>query len=127
MLLHSLLRHGSSLTSRLQTALFRQFSFSQTMSSPNTITSHESAIDGRKIFWETAGSGTHNVLLLPGAIGSTRTDFEPQLSKMDGSKLRLYAWDPSGYGKSRPPDRTWPDKFFDRDAADAVALIKDLG
>lgn len=132
MIFNSLFRCGKALLGRPRTVSLvkstRQFSFSRSMSSPlNEITSHESKLEGRKIFWEKAGSGPHNVLLLPGAIGSTRSDFEPQLSKMDGSKLTLYCWDPSGYGKSRPPDRTWPEKFFSRDAADVAALIKDIG
>ena len=94
--------------------------------STNTITSHEVELNSGKIFYETAGNGPHNLLLLPGALGSTRTDFLPQLSKLDGEKFTIHAWDPPGYGKSRPPNRTWPDKFFDRDAADAAALIKHL-
>ena len=131
MVLDLLFRCGNRLVGRSQSVLLLKsawhFSFSQKMSNLNEVTSHESSLDGRKIFWEKAGNGAHNALLLPGAIGSTRTDFEPQLTKMDGSKLTLYAWDPSGYGKSRPPDRTWPEKFFNRDAADVASLVKDIG
>lgn len=106
----------------------RNLSASKSMcQAANTITSHEAEINGGKIFYETAGSGPHNILLLPGALGSTRTDFQPQLSNLDGDKFTIHAWDPPGYGKSRPPSRTWPDKFFNRDAADAAALINHLG
>lgn len=105
---------------------FAQFSTS-TYLYKNAISSHESSINGAKIFWEKAGEGSHNVLMLPGALGSSRTDFLPQLENLNGSKFTLYCWDPTGYGKSRPPNRTWPDKFFSRDACDAAALIKDIG
>lgn len=107
----------------------QRFSISRKMSSStvNAIKSHDSIVNGVKLHWETAGSGPHNILLLPGALGSTRTDFQPQLTKLDGSLFTIYAWDPPGYGKSRPPDRTWPDKFFSRDAAAAASLIKHIG
>ena len=41
--------------------------------------------------------------------------------------LTIVAWDPPGYGKSRPPDRTFPDDFFQRDATWAYNLMKTLG
>lgn len=93
----------------------------------NAISSHDTTIDGMKVFWEKAGTGAHNVLLLPGALGSTRTDFSPQLEELNGQAFTLHCWDPPGYGKSRPPNRTWPEKFFNRDAACAASLIKSLG
>lgn len=36
----------------------------------------------------------------------------------------MVAWDPRGYGHSRPPDRDFPGDFFERDAKDAVDLMK---
>ena len=39
----------------------------------------------------------------------------------------MIAWDPPGYGKSRPPNRTFPDNFFERDATAAVEFMKILG
>lgn len=36
----------------------------------------------------------------------------------------MVAWDPRGYGRSRPPDRDFPVEFFERDAKDAVDLMK---
>lgn len=35
-----------------------------------------------KIHYEESGKGDHPVLLLPGALGSTQTDFAPQLKLM---------------------------------------------
>lgn len=59
--------------------------------------------------------------------GTIWTDFKPQMEQMNVDKLTLVAWDPPGYGKSRPPDRTFPDDFFQRDAAYAHNLMKTLG
>lgn len=36
----------------------------------------------------------------------------------------MVGWDPRGYGQSRPPDRDFPPDFFERDAKDAVDLMK---
>lgn len=91
------------------------------------IEAHETTIDGGKLFWEKTGDGPRKMFLLPGALGSTRTDFSPQLNNLDKSAFTIYAWDPPGYGRSRPPDRSWPDKFFSRDASQAAQLIKSIG
>lgn len=60
-------------------------------------------------------------------IGSIWTDFKPQIEGLDRGKFTIVAWDPPGYGKSRPPDRTFPDDFFQRDANWAYNLMKALG
>lgn len=36
----------------------------------------------------------------------------------------MVGWDPRGNGRSRPPDRDFPPDFFERDAKDAVDLMK---
>uniref|UniRef100_A0A0C9QPD6 BPHL protein n=1 Tax=Fopius arisanus TaxID=64838 RepID=A0A0C9QPD6_9HYME len=59
-----------------------------------------------------SGNGDHPVLLLPGALGTIWTDFKPQIEGLDKSKLTIVAWDPPGYGKSKPPDRKFPADFF---------------
>ena len=56
--------------------------------------------------------------------GSSRTDFEKQLSEFNKSEYTLIAFDPRGYGKSIPPNRTWPLEFLQRDADDAYELIR---
>ena len=56
--------------------------------------------------------------------GSTRTDFAPQLEKLNKEKYTVYAFDPRGYGHSIPPTRDWPLLFLQRDAEDAVTLMK---
>ncbi|KAL3046999.1 hypothetical protein OYC64_021262 [Pagothenia borchgrevinki] len=84
-------------------------------------------VNGVDLFYEQTGSGKHPVLLLPGALGCTRTDFGPQLKSLNKERFTVVGWDPRGYGKSRPPDRDFPPDFFERDAQDAVDLMKALG
>ncbi|XP_076672801.1 serine hydrolase BPHL [Andrena cerasifolii] len=73
------------------------------------------------------GTGEHPVFLLPGVGGSIWWNFKPQLEALDGKKFRIVAWDPPGCGKSRPPDRTLPDDYFERDAVQACNLMKVFG
>ncbi len=67
------------------------------------------------------------MLLLPGALGTGAGDFPTQLDPENGmaasGHFKLVAWDPPGYGKSVPNERTWPLDFFDRDAQSAADLI----
>ncbi|KOC68981.1 Valacyclovir hydrolase [Habropoda laboriosa] len=84
-------------------------------------------VDGWNINYLRVGTGEHPVLLLPGAVGSIWTNFKPQVEGLDKGKFTIVAWDPPGYGKSRPPDRTFPDDFFHRDATCARNLMKCLG
>ncbi|XP_046362067.2 valacyclovir hydrolase-like [Haliotis rufescens] len=76
---------------------------------------------------EKCGSGDHTVLLLPGALGCTKTDFDPQLEKMNQEKFTVFGFDPRGYGRSIPPQRDWPLEFLQRDAEDAAAVMNTLG
>ncbi|XP_011938843.1 PREDICTED: valacyclovir hydrolase isoform X2 [Cercocebus atys] len=59
-------------------------------------------------------------------LGSGETDFGPQLKNLNKKLFTVVAWDPRGYGHSRPPDRDFPADFFERDAKDAVDLMKAL-
>ncbi|KAJ1519308.1 hypothetical protein ONE63_004607 [Megalurothrips usitatus] len=83
-------------------------------------------IDGMTISYVRAGTGPKTVLCLPGALGSAWTDFKPQLEQLDKSKFTIIAWDPPGYGFSRPPDRDFMGDFFHRDADTALKLMKVL-
>ncbi|KAI4500582.1 hypothetical protein M0802_004174 [Mischocyttarus mexicanus] len=85
------------------------------------------SVNGLDINYVKVGAGDHMVLLLPGALGSAWTDFKPQLENLDRNKLTIVAWDPPGYGKSRPPNRIFSDDFFQRDADYACNLMKTLG
>ncbi|RLU24487.1 hypothetical protein DMN91_002576 [Ooceraea biroi] len=73
------------------------------------------------------GTGDHPVLLMAGVLGTTRISFRLQIEKLNREKLTIVVWDPPGYGQSRPPDRTFPDNFHQRDAAWAHSLMKSLG
>ncbi|XP_028409790.1 valacyclovir hydrolase-like [Dendronephthya gigantea] len=79
-----------------------------------------------ELYYEKVGQGSKVLLCLPGAMGSTRTDFGPQLDQLK-EKFTVVAFDPRGYGKSIPPKRDFPLDFYHRDADDAVGLMEQLG
>ncbi|XP_002741275.1 serine hydrolase BPHL-like [Saccoglossus kowalevskii] len=91
------------------------------------VTEHQMEVNGASIHYKKAGTGALPVLLLPGALGSSDTDFSPQLEGLNRNHLTVIAWDPRGYGKSRPAERNFSAKFFDVDAKDAVDLMKKIG
>ncbi|XP_074524696.1 valacyclovir hydrolase [Halichoeres trimaculatus] len=93
----------------------------------SAVTPGRQHINEVNLYYERTGAGKHPLLLLPGAIGSTRTDFGPQLKSLNKERFTVVGWDPRGYGRSRPPDRDFPLDFFERDAKDAVDLMKALG
>ncbi|KAG7513275.1 hypothetical protein JOB18_003557 [Solea senegalensis] len=99
----------------------------QLQSHNSSMASGRQRVHGVDLFYETTGTGKHAVLLLPGALGSTRTDFQPQLNSLSREKFTIVGWDPRGNGKSRPPERDFPPDFYERDAKDAVGLMKALG
>jgi len=73
------------------------------------------------------GNGEQVVLLLPGALGSTQTDFLPQIKSMDKEKFTVISLDFRGYGSSIPPKRDFPVDFYKRDADDALEVMQKLG
>jgi valacyclovir hydrolase len=77
------------------------------------------------IYYESYGSG-QPIVFIPGALGTGRTDFEHQLPWFRQTH-RVIALDPRGYGESRPPERDYPLDFYQRDAADVLALMSALG
>ncbi|XP_048655679.1 valacyclovir hydrolase isoform X5 [Marmota marmota marmota] len=83
-----------------------------------------------KIYVPTAGRkaayGIHQSITKWLFSGSGETDFAPQLKSLNKNLFTVVAWDPRGYGHSRPPDRDFPVDFFERDAKDAVDLMKTL-
>ncbi|CAH1737410.1 valacyclovir hydrolase-like isoform X2 [Aphis gossypii] len=72
------------------------------------------------------GNGPQTLLLLPGTLGSIFTDFKPQIDTLNREKYTIVAWDPPGYGFSRPPDRNFPPEYFYNDADYAISLMKSL-
>jgi valacyclovir hydrolase len=83
------------------------------------------ALHGFSMYYETYGSG-QPIVLLPGALGTGRTDFEHQLLWFSQT-YQVIAPDPRGYGESRPPERDYPLNFYQRDAQDMLALMTALG
>lgn len=83
-------------------------------------------VNGVDLHYEQEGSHDHVVLCLPGALGSTQSDFGPQLTGLS-NEFTVVALDPRGYGKSIPPVRDFPSDFFVRDAWDASELMRKLG
>ena len=63
---------------------------------------------GQTINYVKTGDGPCVTLLLPGALGTVRSDMITLLDGLNSrGRLTLVAWDPPGYGASRPPERTW--------------------
>ncbi|XP_055262975.1 valacyclovir hydrolase isoform X2 [Moschus berezovskii] len=92
----------------------------------SSVTSAKVAVNGVHLHYLRTGDGEHAVLLLPGMLGSGETDFGPQIENLNKKLFTVVAWDPRGYGHSRPPDRDFPVDFFERDAKDAIDLMKTL-
>ncbi|KAG9509079.1 Valacyclovir hydrolase [Fragariocoptes setiger] len=68
------------------------------------------------------------LLLIPGAIGCTVSDFPDQLNGgLDTNKFTIIAIDLPGYGKSRPPERMYSVESYPNDARKAGMLMAKLG
>ena len=86
---------------------------------------------GGQVYYEQQGSGKHAILCIPGALGTVMSDFSPQLEHFGRaeSPYTIVAFDPMGYGSSRPPERnfaTTPELFFERDGCEGHALMNSL-
>lgn len=66
-------------------------------------------------------------MFLPGALGTTTTDFLEQYKEFDMTKFTIVTIDFPGYGKSRPPKRNPEGNYYKRDAPVALDLMKELG
>ncbi|BES87557.1 valacyclovir hydrolase-like [Nesidiocoris tenuis] len=83
-------------------------------------------IDNHPINYLKVGEGEHNLICLPGALGTIWSDFKPQIEGLDKSKFTVVALDPIGYGKSRPPSRKFDVKFYHKDAEISSKLMETL-
>ena len=80
-----------------------------------------------KVSYLTIGSGSHHVILMPGALGSAESHLQPLLDHLNSEgNFTLVAWDPPGYGDSRPPERNFTLDFFDQDAKAANELMTQI-
>ncbi|RWS05025.1 valacyclovir hydrolase-like protein [Dinothrombium tinctorium] len=91
------------------------------------MSAHKIDVNGISIHYEKVGRGPNVVLLLPGGLGSTRTDFDEQLKEFDRLDFTTIAWDPPGFGYSRPPERSYTKDVFVEDAKLAHQMMKNLG
>lgn len=78
------------------------------------------------LFYERYGINKNVVLCLPGALGTTRTDFGYQLNGMS-EEFTMVSFDPRGYGKSKKNVRNFQRDFYKADAEDAFELMSKLG
>lgn len=83
-------------------------------------------VNGQTINYVRQGNGDHPVLCFPGALGTIWSDFKPQIEKLDKNKFTVIAWDPPGYGHSRPNDRQFKIDFYEKDAEMANEFMKVL-
>ncbi|MEM6526767.1 MAG: alpha/beta hydrolase [Chloroflexota bacterium] len=79
---------------------------------------------GVRLHYEDAGDGTP-VIAIHGWLGTARTDLGNVIDWLSES-YRVIGPTLRGYGQSRPPQRDFPNDFYDRDADDVLALIDAL-
>jgi valacyclovir hydrolase len=84
-------------------------------------------VKGQTINYVKTGDGNRTILCFPGALGTIWSDFKPQLTNLDKTKFTIIAWDPPGYGHSRPPERNFNIKFYEEDADTAYNFMNELG
>ncbi|CAG2172510.1 unnamed protein product, partial [Oppiella nova] len=87
-------------------------------------------INGWPICYEKFGTGAHIMLLIPGAIGTGRTDFNDLLfgeNALNMNALTIVAVELPGWGRSRPPIRQIGRNVFKNDAECCVQLMESLG
>ena len=87
---------------------------------------------GVSLHVERKGEGGHGIVCVPAALATALFSFVPQLQHFgrQGSPFTIVAFDPRGYGGSRPPERDFsikPVHFLEQDAIDAHDLMQQLG
>lgn len=82
---------------------------------------HVGLADGASIAYHDEGQGPP-VLLLHGFTGTARSHLGKLIADLRRDQ-RVLAPDLRGYGQSRPPLRTYPPDFYQRDAADMAELL----
>ncbi|CAG2178044.1 unnamed protein product, partial [Oppiella nova] len=87
-------------------------------------------VNGCPIWYEKFGWGPKPVLLIPGGIGTGRTDFLPQLEEeyaLDFNAFTIIAVEAPGWGRSRPPVRQFGVNVYNNDAQCFHAVMESLG
>ncbi|KPM03771.1 Abhydrolase-like protein [Sarcoptes scabiei] len=84
---------------------------------------------GFPIHWERYGSGPQIVLLIPGALGTAKSDFYQQLRgplAFDLNRYTFIAVELPGWGQSRPPKRPYGIDVYDTDVKCCLQLMEHL-
>lgn len=82
---------------------------------------------GFPIHWERYGSGPQIVLLIPGALGTAKSDFYQQLRgplAFDLNRYTFIAVELPGWGQSRPPKRPYGIDVYDTDVKCCLQLME---
>ncbi|XP_065884505.1 valacyclovir hydrolase-like [Dysidea avara] len=113
---------GSKCTSNFVFRAATVFTSSRSMSSGKKM------VNGVELFYDSRGNGDHALVCIAGAMGTTKSDFAPQLDYFGSREgLRVVGFDPRGYGNSRPPKRHFSGtSSFESDARDAKGLMDAL-
>lgn len=86
-------------------------------------------INGFPIHYDKFGTGNQPVLLIPGAIGTSFTDFMKQIEGPDAFDLKRFTFiviELPGWGRSRPPKRPYGINVYDNDVDCAIKLMEHL-
>ena len=89
-------------------------------------------MNGGQLYYLQYGTGPHPILCIPGALAPCEWTFASQLEYFgrEGSGYTIVAYDPRGYGNSRPPIREFKiqgEHHLKLDAKDGYHLMKTLG
>ena len=96
---------------------------------PTSPQANKALVNGVELNYQVRGDGPHPLICIPGALGTIESDFGPQLDYFgrEGSGFKIVAFDPRGYGASRPAERFKKgENFFLTDAQDVHALMQHL-
>lgn len=87
-------------------------------------------LSGQPIWYDKFGRGPHTVLLIPGAIGTGKSDFWIQLDNTDNEhhldfeQFTFICVELPGWGRSAPPKRNYDSNVFKYDAQCCIELME---
>lgn len=79
------------------------------------------------VYFDKFGSGPQAILMVPGALGTSRTDFREQIDgpdALDLAKYTLVVVELPGWGRSRPPPRLNKANVYENDIECCYQLMK---
>ena len=84
---------------------------------------------GQSLWYDVFGTGPHVVLLIPGAIGTAKSDFDLQLDTsgrycLDMNRFTFICVELPGWGRSTPPGRVFSADTYRYDAMCCVMLME---